>query len=157
LRRPPRQFADSRPRLARLLTARPGPVSPAAAAKLEVAARTDARKPVAYYDFTFSTVKSVYAALLLVPGSAHRPSRWSPITARRERAAAEGELAGAPARHLIDHAHVRSVTESLGDMTPAPSRAADSRLAQGLRRAPTAAALPPYRDLVDVTVQRLCG
>jgi hypothetical protein len=146
LRRPPRQFADSRPRLARLLTARPGPVSPAAAAKLEVAARTDARKPVAYYDFT-----------CWLPGSAQRPSRWSQITARREGAAAEGELAGAPARHLIDHAHVRSVTESLGDMTPAPSRAADSRLAQGLRRAPTAAALPPYRDLVDVTVQRLCG
>jgi hypothetical protein len=31
--------------------------------ELELAAKTDGRKAVAYYDFTFSAVKSVYAAL----------------------------------------------------------------------------------------------
>ncbi len=67
LGRAPRRFKTYRQRLAASMTREPLPPSPERLAALELAAKTDGRKAVAYYDFTFSPVKSVsvyYAALL---------------------------------------------------------------------------------------------
>ncbi len=67
LGRAPRRFKTYRQRLAAAVAREPLPPSPERLRALELAAKTDGRKAVAYYDFTFSPVKSVsvyYAALL---------------------------------------------------------------------------------------------
>jgi hypothetical protein len=67
LGRPPRQFRGYRARLAGLVAGQVLAPTPERLRELELAAKTDGRKAVAYYDFTFSAVKSVsvyYAALL---------------------------------------------------------------------------------------------
>ncbi|MCW2718475.1 MobF family relaxase, partial [Pseudonocardia sp.] len=67
LGRPPRRFKTHQQRLAAAVAREPLAPSPERLRELELDAKTDGRKAVAYYDFTFSPVKSVsvyYAALL---------------------------------------------------------------------------------------------
>jgi conjugative relaxase-like TrwC/TraI family protein len=67
LGRPPRQFTSYGARLAGLVAGEVLAPTPERLRELELEAKTDGRKAVAYYDFTFSAVKSVsvyYAALL---------------------------------------------------------------------------------------------
>ena len=66
LGRAPRQFKDYDARVAAALAREPG-ATPERVKEIHDAARTDGRKAVAYYDFTFSPVKSVsvyYTALV---------------------------------------------------------------------------------------------
>ncbi|GEL25724.1 hypothetical protein PSU4_46780 [Pseudonocardia sulfidoxydans NBRC 16205] len=66
LGRAPRQFKDYDARVAAALEREPD-ATPERIKEIELAARTDGRKAVAYYDFTFSPVKSVsvyYTALV---------------------------------------------------------------------------------------------
>lgn len=58
LGRPPRQFKDYDARVAAALAREPN-ATPERVREIENACRTDGRKAVAYYDFTFSPVKSV--------------------------------------------------------------------------------------------------